>query len=40
MTALPAKVKMMNFRAAYFLLSPPQTPMRKNIGMSVSSQKR
>ncbi len=36
---LPAKVKMMNFSAAYFLRGPPHTPMKKNIGIRTISQK-
>jgi hypothetical protein len=38
-TVLPTKMKIMNFIAAYLLLSPPQTPIRKNIGIMTSSQK-
>ena len=36
---LPAMVKRKNFMAAYILLGPPQMPMRRYMGMSISSQK-
>ncbi len=37
-TVLPTCVKIKNFIAAYFLLGPPQTPMKKNMGMRTSSK--
>jgi len=35
---LPAKVKIMNLFAAYLRSAPPQTPIRKYMGMSMNSQ--
>ena len=37
MSSDPKNVQMKNFIAAYSRLSPPQTPMMKYIGMSITS---
>ena len=38
MSTLPAMVKRKNFIAAYTRFGPPQTPISRYMGMSISSQ--